>query len=46
VAEELRLSEQTVLRWLRKGKLKGVRVGKLWGGREEEFIKEEENEGV
>ena len=46
VAEKLRVSEQTVLRWLRNGKLKGVKVGKLWRVREEdlqELIKEEEN---
>ncbi|MDI9608469.1 MAG: helix-turn-helix domain-containing protein [Atribacterota bacterium] len=46
VAEKLRVSEQTVLRWLRKGKLKGVKVGKLWRVREEdlrELIKEVNN---
>lgn len=49
VAEKLRLSEQTVLRWLRNGKLKGVKAGRLWRIREEdlqEFIKEGNNEGV
>ena len=46
VAEKLKVSEQTVLRWLRNGKLKGVKVGKLWRVKEEdlrELIKEEEN---
>jgi len=48
VAEKLRVSEQTVLRWLRNGKLKGVKAGRLWRIREEdlqEFIKEGNNEG-
>ncbi len=43
-AEKLKVSEQTVLRWLRKGKLKGIRAGKLWRIKEEdlqEFIKED-----
>ncbi len=48
VAEKLKVSEQTVLRWLRNGKLKGVKAGRLWRIREEdlqEFIKEGNNEG-
>jgi len=43
-AEKLKVSEQTVLRWLREGKLKGIRAGKLWRIKEEdlqEFIKED-----
>ena len=46
VVEKLKVSEQTVLRWLRNGKLKGVKVGKLWRVKEEdlrEFIKEVNN---
>ena len=48
VADRLRVSEQTVLRWLRSGKLKGVKAGKLWRVEEEElekFIKEERKNG-
>ena len=46
VAEKLKVSEQTVLRWLRNGKLKGVKAGRLWRVKEEdlrEFIKEVNN---
>ena len=46
IRDKLKVSEQTVLRWLRKGKLKGVKVGKLWRVREEdlrELIKEVNN---
>ncbi len=49
VAEELRVSKQSVSRWLRSGKLKGVKAGTLWRVKEEdlqEFIKEGNNEGV
>ncbi len=39
VAERLRLSVITVKKWLREGKLKGVKVGKLWRVPEEEVEK-------
>ena len=30
IAEILQITEYTVLKWLREGKLKGFRAGKLW----------------
>ena len=39
VAERLRLSVITVKKWLRQGKLQGVKVGKLWRVPEEEVKK-------
>lgn len=30
IAERLNVSSQSVRAWLRKGKLKGVRAGRLW----------------
>lgn len=30
IAESLRVSEETVRRWLRKGDLKGLRLGRAW----------------
>lgn len=30
VAEILQITEYTVLKWLRQGKLKGFRAGRLW----------------
>ena len=43
VAERLQLSEQTVRRWLREEKLKGVKLGSKWRIRErdiQELLKE------
>jgi excisionase family DNA binding protein len=43
VAERLHISRLTVGNWLRSGKLKGVKVGRLWRVRESEleaFLKE------
>lgn len=37
VAEILQVSRRTVVRWLKEGKLKGVRVGKLWRVRREDL---------
>jgi len=37
VAELLQVSRRTVVRWLREGRLKGVRVGRLWRVREEDL---------
>lgn len=37
VAERLKVSRETVLRWLRNGELKGVKAGKLWRVREEDL---------
>jgi excisionase family DNA binding protein len=42
VAEKLSIKFRTVHGWLRTGKLKGVKVGRLWRIREEdleEFVK-------
>jgi len=42
-AERLSVSRKSILDWLRSGKLKGVKVGKLWRIREadlEAFLKE------
>jgi excisionase family DNA binding protein len=47
VAERLHISPLTVGNWLRSGKLKGVKVGRLWRVRErdlEAFLKEGEKE--
>jgi len=37
VAEMLQVSRRTVVRWLKEGRLKGVRVGRLWRVREEDL---------
>ena len=37
VAEVLQISRRTVVRWLKEGKLKGVRVGRLWRVREKDL---------
>jgi len=37
VAELLQVSRRTVVRWLKEGRLKGVRVGRLWRVREEDL---------
>jgi excisionase family DNA binding protein len=37
VAERLHISRLTVGNWLRSGKLKGVKVGRLWRVRESEL---------
>ena len=45
VAERLQMSKLTIMDYLRKGKLKGVKFGRIWRIREEaleEFIKEQE----
>jgi len=39
VAEKLGVSPQTVRKWLAKGYLKGIRVGKLWRVSEEDLKK-------
>jgi excisionase family DNA binding protein len=45
VAERLHISRLTIGNWLRSGKLKGVKVGRLWRVRErdlEAFLKQGE----
>jgi excisionase family DNA binding protein len=37
VAERLNISPLTVRRWLKAGKMKGVRVGRLWRVRESDL---------
>ncbi len=37
VAERLQVTERTVYRWLTEGRLKGVRLGRLWRIRPEAF---------
>jgi len=37
VAEILQISRYTVMEWLRNGKLKGIRIGKLWRVRESDL---------
>jgi len=37
VAELLGVSRRTIVRWLKEGRLKGVRVGRLWRVREEDL---------
>jgi excisionase family DNA binding protein len=37
VAERLQISRLTVMGYLRAGKLKGVKVGRLWRVRERDF---------
>jgi excisionase family DNA binding protein len=47
-AEVLMVNPETVRLWLRTGKLKGVKVGRLWRVREsdlEAFLKRPENKG-
>ena len=39
IAKELKVKEQTVMKWLREGTLKGVKLGKLWRIKEEELQK-------
>lgn len=39
VAELLQVSRRTVVRWLKEGRLKGVRVGRLWRVRPEDLEK-------
>lgn len=46
VAERLHISRLTIGNWLRSGKLKGVKVGRLWRIRESEleaFLKRSED---
>ena len=45
VADKLVIKNRTVLEWLRTGKLKGVKAGKVWRIREsdlEEFLHRED----
>jgi excisionase family DNA binding protein len=47
-AEALLVSPKTIRDWLRTGRLKGVKVGRLWRVREsdlEEFLKIPQREG-
>jgi excisionase family DNA binding protein len=37
IAERLQVSEKTVTRWLQAGDLKGIKIGRLWRVREEDF---------
>ena len=37
VAEIIRVSGKTVREWLRKGTLKGVKIGKIWRIREDDL---------
>jgi excisionase family DNA binding protein len=39
VAKTLKVSEQVVRRWLRSGRLKGVRIGHLWRVRKSDLEK-------
>jgi excisionase family DNA binding protein len=39
IATELKVKEQTVMKWLREGTLKGVKLGKLWRVKEEDYKK-------
>jgi excisionase family DNA binding protein len=36
VADQLQVTTQTVVRWLRKGQLKGSKLGRLWRITEED----------
>jgi excisionase family DNA binding protein len=47
-AEALLVSPKTIRDWLRTGKLKGIKIGRLWRVREsdlEEFLKTPTEEG-
>jgi excisionase family DNA binding protein len=47
-AEALMVSPKTIREWLRTGKLKGVKIGRLWRVREsdlQEFLKTPPHEG-
>ncbi len=44
-AEKLQVKPRTVRKWLQKGKLKGVKVGRLWRIREADLEKFVSNEG-
>jgi excisionase family DNA binding protein len=47
-AEALLVSPKTIRDWLRTGKLKGIKIGRLWRVREsdlEEFLKSPPQEG-
>lgn len=47
VAEMLSITERTILIWLRAGKMRGVKVGRLWRIREqdlEEFLNKNQSE--
>ena len=47
-AEALLVSPKTIRDWLRTGKLKGIKIGRLWRVREsdlEEFLKTPPQEG-
>jgi len=37
IAAILSVHPRTVMRWLRQGKLKGVKIGRLWRVRPEDF---------
>lgn len=37
IAENLQVTEKTVTRWLQAGDLKGIKIGRLWRIREEDF---------
>jgi excisionase family DNA binding protein len=37
IAERLKVQERTVYGWLRSGKLKGAKLGRLWRIRESDF---------
>jgi excisionase family DNA binding protein len=37
VAQALRLDDETIRIWLREGKLKGIKVGRVWRISEEEL---------
>ncbi len=36
-AERLNIKEDTLRKWLKEGKIKGIKLGKLWRIREEEI---------
>ena len=39
IATELKVKEQTVMKWLREGTLRGLKFGRLWRVKEEDFQK-------
>lgn len=49
VAERLQMSKLTIMDYLRKGKLKGIKFGRIWRIKEEaleEFINKQEESNI
>ena len=44
VAKKLKVSEQTIRRYLREGKLEGFKIGNNWRIKEQSFLKFIENQ--